>query len=101
MEDKPIPELEERETQPAKPNNAVFVDYIFKPGLIGSIVSIILWVTGASFASAFNGGAGSKEWVQVVHNVAQTIGSISAALFWSLFLPGLIVGIIFTCIRRK
>lgn len=75
--------------------------YVFKPGFIGAIIALIVWIVAASFQSAFSGAAGSAEWVIVIHNVSKTISSISCALFWVLFLPALIIGIIFMSINSK
>ena len=75
--------------------------YIFKPGFVGAIISLILWIVGASFQSAFAAGEGSAEWVNVIHNVSKTISGISCALFWVLFMPALIVGIVFMSVNSK
>ena len=105
-EEKPIPSPKKEEAEVVCEKDSAerrenFRSYILKPGLIGSVVCMVLWVLGASVASAFLSGPEATDWANVIHNVFHTIASISSALLWLLFLPALIIGIIFVCRRPR
>lgn len=82
-------------------NNKGIGDYLFKPSLICSIIFLILWVVSASISSAFIVRADSPEWFTIIRNLTQTLSGISASLLWALFLPGLVVSIVFLSIKNK